>query len=104
MTNERGRRHRFMCPCCQHFTLDARGENDICPVCWWEDDGDWSTRDELERSGPNHGLTLGEGRARYWLYGVVSEHVAKEAREPFELERNPDALIFRADPQDSRTR
>ena len=26
------------CPCCGYATLDARGEYDICAICWWEDD------------------------------------------------------------------
>lgn len=25
------------CPCCALPTLDARGEYEMCPVCWWED-------------------------------------------------------------------
>ena len=29
----------FKCPCCEYLTLDSRGEYDICPVCFWEDDG-----------------------------------------------------------------
>ncbi len=27
------------CPCCGLRTLEEMGAYDICPVCWWEDDG-----------------------------------------------------------------
>jgi hypothetical protein len=30
---------RFRCPCCGFRTLNERGGYDICPVCFWEDDG-----------------------------------------------------------------
>jgi Cysteine-rich CPCC len=29
----------YACPCCGFLTLDERGGYDICPVCFWEDDG-----------------------------------------------------------------
>ncbi|MFF1770133.1 CPCC family cysteine-rich protein [Streptomyces sp. NPDC058249] len=29
----------YGCPCCGFLTLDERGSYEICPVCFWEDDG-----------------------------------------------------------------
>lgn len=30
----------FACPCCGYRTLgEAYGCFEICPICWWEDDG-----------------------------------------------------------------
>ena len=29
---------KYKCPCCGKITLDSLHENDICPVCGWEDD------------------------------------------------------------------
>ena len=29
---------KYKCLCCGYQTLDTRGEYDICPVCFWEDD------------------------------------------------------------------
>lgn len=29
----------YKCPCCEYLTLPARGQYDVCPVCFWEDDG-----------------------------------------------------------------
>lgn len=31
------------CPCCGFLTLDERGTFEICPVCFWEDDGQEAT-------------------------------------------------------------
>ncbi len=32
-------RTRFTCPCCGHLVFDeAPGSDDICPVCFWQDD------------------------------------------------------------------
>ena len=28
----------YPCPCCGFITLPERGGDDICPVCFWEDD------------------------------------------------------------------
>jgi len=28
-----------VCPCCMYRTLDYRGEYNICPLCFWEDEG-----------------------------------------------------------------
>jgi Cysteine-rich CPCC len=29
----------YRCPCCGHLTLCGRAGYEICPVCFWEDDG-----------------------------------------------------------------
>jgi hypothetical protein len=58
------------CPCCDYFTLDRRGEYLICPVCFWEDDGnDLSNLDR--HSGPNH-MTLGEARKNFHTIGACA--------------------------------
>ena len=64
----------YLCPCCGFLTLPERGGYDICPVCFWEDDGqDDHDADEV-RGGPNYTLSLTETRANYAgrLQGVVA--------------------------------
>jgi hypothetical protein len=60
------------CPCCSYKTLTRRGHYDICPVCFWEDDG---SNNSSRYSSPNH-MTLEDGRQNFVLFGACSpEHV-----------------------------
>ncbi|EGO65281.1 CPCC family cysteine-rich protein [Acetonema longum] len=66
----------FACPCCQYQTLEERGQYYICPVCFWEDDGN----NQAERySGPNH-MTLQEGKNNFSKFGAVTESLAKSIK------------------------
>lgn len=59
------------CPACDYFTLSTRGEYDICPICFWEDDGlDLDKIDQV--SGPNH-LTLREARHNFRSIGACRQ-------------------------------
>ncbi|MFG1660373.1 CPCC family cysteine-rich protein [Micromonospora chersina] len=40
----------YACPCCGYLTLDERGGSEICPVCFWEDDGRRDRRTRNRRS------------------------------------------------------
>ena len=48
------------CPVCGYLTLDERVSFEICPICFWEDDGIDDYEKDFE-SGPNH-MTLTEAR------------------------------------------
>ncbi len=58
----------FQCPCCDFFTLDERAGYDICPVCYWEDDGT-DLADPDSTSGPNH-ISLRAGRENFRRLGA----------------------------------
>ena len=71
------------CLCCGYLTIQQRGGYEICPVCFWEDDGS----QELDQtSGPNH-MTLREARENFVRVGACSvdavQHVEAEAREMY---------------------
>jgi hypothetical protein len=67
---------RFQCPCCDYITLPERGNYLICSVCFWEDDGqDVDALDDP--SGPNHGITLRQGRANFNQFGACEEAMVK---------------------------
>ncbi|MEM8710349.1 MAG: CPCC family cysteine-rich protein [Planctomycetota bacterium] len=57
------------CPCCDFYSLQERGSFEICPVCYWEDDGqDLDRLDEV--SGPNH-ITLRAARLNFERLGAA---------------------------------
>jgi hypothetical protein len=69
------------CPACDYFTLANRGQYEICPICFWEDNGlDLDRPDVI--SGPNH-LTLREARTNFQEIGACDAnarpHVLDEA-------------------------
>ncbi len=68
---------RFACPCCGHRTLPELGAYEICPVCFWEDDGapPWQV------DGPN-GVSLVEAQQRFLSSGVVHETDRGKTRAP----------------------
>ena len=75
------------CACCDHFTLENRGQYDICPVCFWEDDGlDVDQPDA--HSGPNQ-MSLREGRHNFELVGAC------EARHTVHVLPRPQRTRFR---------
>ena len=49
---------RYRCPCCHFRTLSERGGFDVCPVCFWEDDGQDDHDADVIRGGPNSALSL----------------------------------------------
>ena len=58
------------CPCCGCKTLGERGGYEICPVCFWEDDGqDDADADEV-RGGPNGDLSLAQARANFRAFAA----------------------------------
>jgi hypothetical protein len=73
---------RYPCPCCGYLTLEERGGDDICPVCFWEDDGqDDHDADEV-RGGPNYELSLSVARSNFRRIGAASERVLTFVRPP----------------------
>lgn len=58
-------RGRFLCPCCFMPTLSERAGFDICPICFWEDDGQDSDDSDIVRGGPNHDYSLSEARNNF---------------------------------------
>lgn len=94
----------YRCLCCGYRTLDSRGDYDICPVCFWEDDRyiDFDgknlstlyhkknpTVEELmdKPSGANHGLTLRQGKDNYLSFGACEKSILEHVRDPHDDEK-----------------
>lgn len=78
------------CPCCGSKTLDERHAWEICPVCFWEDDGQDDHDADMVRGGPNGRLSLTQARQNYQQYGACEYRHVTNVRPPFPHER-PDS-------------
>ncbi|MDQ6423593.1 CPCC family cysteine-rich protein [Paenibacillus sp. LHD-117] len=59
----------YSCQCCEFKTLPTKGEYFICPVCFWEDDGNV---DPNYYSSPNK-MTLAQARDNFIKLGAMDE-------------------------------
>jgi Cysteine-rich CPCC len=73
----KGKNGKFQCPCCYHFTLEEVAGYNICPVCFWEDDGTTG-----EHAFSPNGIELTEARANYQKFGANTERDLKHCRPP----------------------
>jgi hypothetical protein len=78
----KGENGMYQCPCCHYFTLGEVASYDICPVCFWEDDGTTS-----EHGFSPNGISLEEGRMNYLKYGASKERDLQYVRPPLVSER-----------------
>jgi Cysteine-rich CPCC len=75
------------CPCCHYKTLESRGQYDICPVCFWEDDGQDDANADIDQVfGPNH-MSLTQGRQNYQKIGASSQRLLQFVRPPLPEEQ-----------------
>jgi len=70
------------CPCCGHRTLRERAAFEICPVCFWEDDGQDDPDADVVRGGPNRDLSLSRARENYRRIGACCEQDLPFVRSP----------------------
>ena len=68
------------CPCCHCLTLAERGGFEICPVCFWQDDGQDDPDADVVRGGPNNVLSLTVARANYERIGACDERMLAHVR------------------------
>jgi hypothetical protein len=75
-------KNKITCYCCGYKTLtEGPGEYDICPVCFWEDDGKGFIGSN-EPSSANHGLRLSEAQTNFVKYGAASPNHKDNVRPP----------------------
>ncbi|MEV0842708.1 CPCC family cysteine-rich protein [Actinocatenispora sera] len=75
------------CPCCGYVTLAERGMSEICPVCFWEDDGQDDHDADLVRGGPNKRLSLTDARRNFAAFGACDQRCRKFVRDPLPSEQ-----------------
>jgi hypothetical protein len=72
----------YPCPCCGHRTLAARAAFEICPVCYWEDDGQDDDHADEVWGGPNRELSLALARMNYARIGAADPRDLAHVRRP----------------------
>jgi hypothetical protein len=72
----------YRCPCCRYVTLEERGSYDICPICFWEDDGQDDHDADVVRGGPNGRLSLIAARKNFDASGASEPRRAAFVRSP----------------------
>ena len=77
----------YRCPCCRFKTLHSRGGFDICPVCYWEDDGQDDHDADVVRGGPNYALSLTQARNNFVAFGAIDKRVKQYVRPPLPDEK-----------------
>jgi cysteine-rich CPCC protein len=87
ITKNRLDRVKYKCPCCGYLTLPERGGDDICPVCFWEDDGQDDHDADTIRGGPNYHLSLTQARKNFANIGACDERFLRNVRPPKPEER-----------------
>ena len=71
---------RYACPCCSYLTLAERSGFCVCPVCFWEDDGQGEIDAYEVRGGPNGLMSLAEARANFRAFGASDRRHARSVR------------------------
>ena len=73
---------RYACPCCGYLTLEECGSYEICPICFWEDDGQDDADKDSIRGGPNGALSLSQARVNYRRFGACEQRLLPHVRAP----------------------
>ncbi|GGK46377.1 membrane protein [Planomonospora parontospora subsp. parontospora] len=79
----------YACPCCGYVTLDERGGFEICPVCFWEDDGQDDPDADVVLGGPNGRLSLTQARRNFLTSGACEEAMRDHVRPSLPEEQPP---------------
>ena len=82
---------RYQCPICGNYTLDVKNEYNICPICFWEDDGSEAYPDE--DYGPNH-ISFNDAKRLWNKNGFINETYRKFIRRPFGIELSKESKEY----------
>ena len=76
---------KYQCPCCEHYTLDEPDNTfQICPVCFWENDGVQLNDPDYE--GGANKMSLNQARKNFKEFGVIDLQFKEHVRAPLEEE------------------
>lgn len=71
----------YPCPCCGHLVFaEPPGSDDICMICFWEDDAAQLRFPQL--SDQTNVVSLAEAQRNYAQFGAIEERFAGDVRKP----------------------
>ncbi len=76
------------CLCCGNLTLTTPATFELCPVCWWQDDGQDESDADVVRGGANGLLSLTAARANFLACGACDTHFVGRVRVALPSERS----------------
>lgn len=81
----------YPCPCCGFLTLSEEGSDtyEVCPVCFWEDDGLQALQPDF--AGGANTVSLNEARSNFKEFGACTREDRRNVRKPKESEK-PEGL------------
>jgi hypothetical protein len=69
---------KYRCPCCGQATLEERGGDEVCHVCYWQDEGqDDPVADEVW-GGANGKLSLNQARENFRRCGAYDPRIGRD--------------------------
>ncbi len=73
---------KYPCPCCGYYTLlnEPPGTYELCPICFWEDDG-VQYRDPDAEGGANR-ESLRQAQRNFQEFGAISKREISAVRKP----------------------
>ena len=86
METKQNKYSKYECPCCEYYTLDDKPDNtfQICPVCFWEDDG--VQLNDLDYEGGANEMSLNQARKNFKELRVIDLQFKEQVRPPLEEE------------------
>ena len=78
---------RARCLCCGFLTLERPEAQALCPVCWWQDDGQDDSDADVVRGTVNGALSLAVARENFRKLGAAHESFLIHVRRPLASEQ-----------------
>ena len=80
----------YRCPCCGQPSLEERGANEICHLCYWQDEGqDDPVADEVW-GGANGQLSLTQARENCRKCGAYDPRIGRDPVGGAKPKRHPE--------------
>lgn len=81
------------CACCGYETISQGSDYEICPICFWEDDGYGDREPDVRHGGPNN-VSLNTARLNFLTFGAAEHKDLPHVRQPRESDRRGRVFVL----------